>query len=521
MPTPPPPDLWLAGLAAIIAISTFGLFFESSFAQTDITITLTDTITDDTSIYIGEPQDITSFVINNKTYVAVASSTEDGVQIIDVSDPNNITATSSITGDTAPELDGPFKLSLFDINGKTYLAVASITDSGVQILDVSNPNSIVAADSVDATTDSLSLNTPYGIDTFVANGKTYAAVVASTASYLGAVQIIDITDPNNITGAGSITDDQTVLLGFPISITTFVIDGKTYAIVGDSLRNAVQIIDVTTPSNITVAGALTNDYGTLAINEPANISTFVTNDKTYAAISSDVSGVQIIDVSDPNNITAADSIVDDSTLLLNSANDISVFVIYNKTYAAVTSDSEYGVQILDLTDPNEIVAVGSTDDISLTIDQANQITSFEISNKTYVAVTGTFYNTVHILEITAPKPPTPPSNIKEMQETMVSAKITGPNEITITYNKEIATFINSYLNFTISGEDKPRNITGITGSPSIATGNTILVGNTEIKTYSTTLVFDGKPAPSGSTGSMYIQHAEHYLAKIQVEDGQE
>ena len=109
-------------------------------------------------------------------------------------------------------------------------------------------------------------------------------------------------------------------------------------------------------------------------------------------------------------------------------------------------------------------------------------------------------------------------NIKEMSETLVSAKITGPNQITMTYNEELSTFINSYLNFIITGESMPRSIIGINGSPSIEEMANIDGVNTTV--FITTLTFDGEPVPSGSTGSMYIQHADHYLAFIQVSDGQ-
>ena len=109
-------------------------------------------------------------------------------------------------------------------------------------------------------------------------------------------------------------------------------------------------------------------------------------------------------------------------------------------------------------------------------------------------------------------------NIKDMDDTLVSAKITGPNEITMTYNKELSTFINSYLNFTISGESVPRSITGIDGSPSIK--GMANIDGVDTTVFITTLTFDGEPAPSGSTGSMFIQHAYYYLAFIQVSDGQ-
>ena len=109
-------------------------------------------------------------------------------------------------------------------------------------------------------------------------------------------------------------------------------------------------------------------------------------------------------------------------------------------------------------------------------------------------------------------------NIKEMSDTLISAQITAPNEITMTYNEELSTFINSYLNFTITEETTPRNITGIDGSPSREAVARINGQDTNV--FVTILTFDGEPTPSDSTGSMYIQHADHYLAFIHVSDGQ-
>ena len=120
------------------------------------------------------------------------------------------------------------------------------------------------------------------------------------------------------------------------------------------------------------------------------------------------------------------------------------------------------------------------------------------------------------ITITIAKPVT--RNIKEMSDTLISAQITAPNEITMIYNEELSTFINSYLNFTISGEDMPRSIIGIDGSPSRETVARIDGQNTNV--FVTTLTFDGQPVPSDSTGSMYIQHADYYLAFIHVSDGQ-
>ena len=124
--------------------------------------------------------------------------------------------------------------------------------------------------------------------------------------------------------------------------------------------------------------------------------------------------------------------------------------------------------------------------------------------------------TTDVITITIAKPIA--RNIKEMSDTLISAKITAPNQITMIYNIELSTFINSYLNFTITGESAPRSIIGIDGSPSREIVARIDGQNTNV--FVTTLTFDGESVPAGSTGSMYMQHADHYLAFIQVSDGQ-
>ncbi|MCY4492004.1 MAG: PKD domain-containing protein, partial [Thaumarchaeota archaeon] len=123
------------------------------------------------------------------------------------------------------------------------------------------------------------------------------------------------------------------------------------------------------------------------------------------------------------------------------------------------------------------------------------------------------------ITITIKERPVQIRNIKDMGNTLASAQITGPNQITMSYYEELSTFINSYLNFTITGEDTPRNIIGIDGSPSKS--GTVNIDGKDVDAYLTILTFDGESVTAGSTGSMYIQHADHYLAFIQVSDGQD
>ena len=60
----------------------------------------------------------------------------------------NLTAADSITNTGALELDGARGIATFTSGGSTYAAVAGYVDDGVQILNVTDPSAITAAGSI-------------------------------------------------------------------------------------------------------------------------------------------------------------------------------------------------------------------------------------------------------------------------------------------------------------------------------------------------------------------------------------
>ena len=859
-----PPIVWIMGLAVTFMVLTFGITIDGVFAQT-MDITATDSIDDTSSLVLDNAVGITSFVINSKTYVAVASYDDDGVQIIDVTDPSNITATDSIADTTSLELNGAWGITSFVINSKTYVAVTGYDDDGVQIIDVTDPTDISATDSI-ADTRSLELRGPWGITSFVINSKTYVAV---TGNFDDGVQIIDVTDPTDISATDSIGDTSSLVLNEATGITSFVINNKTYVAVTGYADDGVQIIDVTDPSNIAVTDSIDDMDGTLELNGAQGITSFVINSKTYVAVTGDLDdGVQILKLNQaPTAKTGANHRVVAGTLVtlrsagsdadgdtisyswtvpasssvtlssntaqnptftapvsagritftvtvsdgtLSDSDTITITIVSNQpptanagsdqnvavgasvtldgtgssdpdsntlTYSwaktsgpavslngdmtaqpTFTAPSSPGVivftlgvtdeittvtdtvtvtvsaglianagqdqnvttgEVVTLDGTNSANTVGSTltyswvktsgpavslnghttaqptftapsspgvivftltvsdgtsvktDTVTITVSAppnqpptANAGSNQSVASGTLVTLSGsgsdpdgdtlsyswatpagssvtlsntsaqnptftapssagtiTFTLTVSdgtlsatdtvtitvsvipnqpptanagrdrtfplgstvtlsgsgsdpdgndnnliytweqtsgtptviindpgsaqttftapseqlvftltisdgtdsvtdsiTITLTGPNIETQTRNNKDIEDVLVSAKITASNQITMTYNKELSTFINSYLNFTITGEDTPRNITGIDGSPSKS--ETVNIDGEDVDAYLTILTFNGEPVPAGSTGSMYIQHADHYLAFIQVSDGQ-
>ena len=177
---------------------------------------------------------------------------------------------------------------------------------------------------------------------------------------------------------GSITDDDTLALGGALGIAIYESDNKRYAAVTSYIDGGLQILDITDPDDIIAKASITDD-GDLALGGAEGIAIYESGSKRYAAVASYIDGgLQILDITDPDDIIAKASITDDGDLALAGARNIAIFESGSKRYAAVTSVDNDGLQILDITDLDDIIAKASiTDDDDLALDGAEGIAIYE------------------------------------------------------------------------------------------------------------------------------------------------
>ena len=540
--------------------------------------------------------------VNDKYYAVVTAPVDDGVQIIDVTDPKNLITKGNIIDNNTLELAGAYAVSTYTIEDKHYAIVSGNTDDGIQILDITDPDTIIAKGIFNNGTQGIFLQDLFDVATYSIGDKYYTAVISSSLSQF---RIFDVTDPDNImpkehssrpvihnaygidtysignshyavavgndrdgihiheiTNPDEITYKHHIYFNGPngdgvggapgLENATYVdvysAGGRYYAIVTSDLGK-VQIMDVTNPNRMIPKGLIEND-DTIKLGGASAVSTFSVGNDYYAAIAVETdNAVQIINITNPNRITPVDNISDDTTLELAGPRHIETYTIDTKNYAIVPANTDDGIQILELNltptadaGKNKTVTIGRTvtldgsasiDDGDLTYswnqddgdtvelsDHTLAMPTFDAPRKTDTLVftlTVTDESGYMDSDIVTVKV-IPKRDIKDMDETLIIAQITGPNEITVAFNKEVSTFINSYLNFTVSGEDMARNITGIDGSPSKR--GMITINGEDVNAYITILTFDGDAVPAGSTGSMYIQHADHYLKLATVTDAQ-
>jgi Uncharacterized conserved protein len=280
-------------------------------------------------------------VFASGNYAYVASSGNNALEIVDVSDPANPTHKGSIiNGAGGAALSSPYSVY---VSG-TYAYVTS--SNALEIVDVSDPANPVHKGSIADGAGGAKLQTPLSV--CVSGHYAYVASYQSNA-----LEIVDISDPAHPVHKGSIADRTGgALLSLPYSV--FV--SGNYAYVASSGNNALEIVDVSDPANPVHRGSIADGTGGARLSEPHSV--FVSGAYAYMA-SYHSNALEIVDISNPANPAHKGSIANgDGGAQLKGPS--SVFV--SGTYAYVASYQGNALEILDVSNPANPVHAGSVVD---------------------------------------------------------------------------------------------------------------------------------------------------------------
>ncbi len=359
---------------------------------------------------------ITTVQIRDSLYALVASVADSGVQIIDISDPAFPVPAASISdGEDFDELSGANSITTIWIDKTPYALVASVADNGVQIIDISDPHNPVPAASISDGEDFDELSGANSITTIWID-KTPYALVASVAD--SGVQIIDISDPHNPVPAASISDGEDFdELSGVMSVAAVRITGHPYALTASWIDDGIQIIDITDPTDPAPAASLHDKISFDKLVGANSMTTVSIGESTYSLTASVTNNeVRISDISNPHNPVPVASISDGADFdELSGANSIATITIDDSHYALVASWADDGVQIIDITDPTDPAPVASISD-GEPFDKlagAASITTITIDDSHYALVASWADDGVQIIDITDPTDPAPVASISD------------------------------------------------------------------------------------------------------------
>ncbi len=255
---------------------------------------------------LAGPFDIEVITASGTTYALVAGWSDGAVQVIDMSDPTSPVPVAAIRdGEGGFEaLASAISIAIVDTQDSTYALVASTSDNAIQVMDVTDPAAASPAGIID-------LFRPTHIDVATISGNTYALVTSFMESY---VQIIDVTDPEAPSSVAVIRDDEGGFdaLKTVSRVEVVTASGSTYVLASGYEDNAIQVIDVTDPAAASPAGVIADgDDGFDGLEGASSMATVTVSGRTYVLVTSYLDdAVQIIDMTDPLAPLAVTAIYD-------------------------------------------------------------------------------------------------------------------------------------------------------------------------------------------------------------------
>ena len=280
----------------------------------------------------------------------------DGVHILDVTVPSRpVPAGSAWDGRNGFDtLDVAHRIAVTESPGGPFLALVA-GDEGIQILDIVNPSRPVPAGAIRYGEGGLD---PHWVTDMVVyrshDGRDYLLV----AGHYTGIHVVDITDPSRPVLAGAVGGgggnhgdclaEEGPDMGGVHGVDIYTADdGRDYALV--ACDKGIRILDMSSPDAPRLAGALlggmnNHTFGAIdqmVLYEPPGGG-------IYALLADYMSGVYIVDVTDPHRPVPAGSIPEN---VFDPIPGAPVrMVTYGDHILALTGGAG-GIHMLDVTDP--------------------------------------------------------------------------------------------------------------------------------------------------------------------------
>ena len=228
------------------------------------------------------------------TYALVASRDDNGVQIINITNPANPTPVTAITdkedGGDYDILQGAEDIAIIHANDLVYALVTAMDDDGVQIIDItniSNPISVssIVDDVVNSSSPYTKLDGAFAIDTISIGESIYASVTSHDDF---GTQLIDITNPESPSKVSVF--DNTGNYDAADDITIINLKGYIYTLTASIYSAVVIISDITNPANPQHVDTLSSqlppyypflEYASMIITVTLNTSTYALTSSLY------------------------------------------------------------------------------------------------------------------------------------------------------------------------------------------------------------------------------------------------
>ena len=321
-------------------------------------------------------RDLEPFAVGAGLYMVAAAPHGDAILVINVTDPYSPRVISYVADDGATALGGASAVDVVRIGSGTYGVVASASEDGLQVLNLTDPADPMPVAHI--TDDGMeALAGAYDVDIFAVGSGIYGVV----ASPDDGLQILNLTDPADPVPVAHITDDNTVALDGAVAVETIRIGSGIYA-VSASPDDGLQILNLTDSADPIPVASLTDD-GTVALAGAYDVDIFTAGSGTYAVVAApDDDGLQVVEITDPADPVPLARVPDGMHAALRDASAVDTFMMNGITYAVVATAD--GIVVVNLADPAGPIPVEAAQDNPALYD-VSAVKAFYVAGHVYAA----------------------------------------------------------------------------------------------------------------------------------------
>jgi VCBS repeat-containing protein len=263
-------------------------------------------------------------------------------------DPANgqLTQLQLLGDDVGLQINGATAFTSLVLGGVTYLAVSGRVDNGISLFAVGADGSLTNTANVhdDAAT---ALNAAWQMTTVTVGGGAFLVATNGTDNGLS---VFEVGVGGTLANVQNIMDDRSVALGNPQGIANAVIGGVPYVFVNSGGESGVSVFSVGAGGQLTNVFNLYDDASIL-LNTPIGLDVFEQDGKTYLAVGSfGDNGIQIFEVAANGSLSPIASVVDDALTYLLLPSAIDTVVVGGQTYM-INSGAEGGFSVFRLKGP--------------------------------------------------------------------------------------------------------------------------------------------------------------------------
>jgi hypothetical protein len=196
-------------------------------------------------------------------------------------------------------------------------------------------------------------------------------------------------------------------IGDALDVTTVTMGSSVYALTAS--LTGIQIIDITNPASPQPVAAITDKMAGFGSIDGADSITTATIGSTVYALVDGWSSLTIIDISNPSSPQHVETVIDgiDGFDTLDGAIDVTTVNVDGSVYALVAAFGDGGIQIIDITNPASPVATAEITGVN----GPQHVTGVTIGSKPYAAVVGFTGNFLRLYDISNPASPSVADNI--------------------------------------------------------------------------------------------------------------